>query len=293
MQPAADAKGVRMRSIVDLGTTPVAGDADRLQQVIWNLISNAVKFTPRGQQIVVRLRRVDQQVELAVSDTGVGIAPSFLPHIFERFRQADSRFSREHGGLGLGLAISRHIIEMHGGTIEAESAGVGKGATFCVRLPVMSAAAGLLPDEGPLNALVGAARAPTTRLDGIYVVAVDDDDDALEMVREILEGAGAEVTTAQSGADALEILKRRPPQALVCDIGMPGMDGFELIGRVRLLSRADGGGVPAAALTAYARSEDRTRALRAGFQMHLAKPIDPAELLDSVRALAGWDESLF
>ena len=293
MQPAADAKGVRLHGVIDPGAIPVAGDADRLQQVIWNLISNAVKFTPRGEQIMVRLERLESHVEMIVSDTGIGIAPAFLPHIFERFRQADSRFSREHGGLGLGLAISRHIVEMHGGTIEASSAGVGKGAAFCVRLPVMSAHAAAAPEGVPSGTAVEASRDQRTRLDGVFVVAVDDDTDALEMVREILEAAGAEVTTAQTGEDALDLLKSRPPQVLVCDIGMPGMDGFDLIGRIRQMSRADGGGVPAAALTAYARSEDRTRALRAGFQMHLAKPIDPEELLTSVKALADWNESLF
>jgi len=293
MQPAADAKGVHVQGAIDPGATPVPGDADRLQQVIWNLISNAVKFTPRGEHIMVRLERHESHVEMTVSDTGIGIAPSFLPHIFERFRQADSRFSREHGGLGLGLSISRHIVEMHGGTIEASSAGLGKGASFSVKLPVMLSLAPAAVDGAVVGVPVEVPRGQRTRLDGIHVVAVDDDGDSLEMVREILEGAGAEVTIAQSGEIALDLLKRRPPEVLVCDIGMPGMDGFDLIGRVRQMSRADGGGVPAAALTAYARSEDRTRALRAGFQMHLAKPIDPQELLTSVKALASWDESLF
>ena len=293
MQPAADAKGVRIQTVIDPVVTPVAGDADRLQQVIWNLVSNAVKFTPRGEGILVRLARTDSHVEITVSDTGIGIAQGFLPHIFERFRQADGRFSRQHGGLGLGLSISRHIVEMHGGTIEAASAGVGKGATFTVRLPIMIAVAGLPPERGRVEAVVGVSRPQRTRLDGVRVVAVDDDDDALEMLREILEAAGAEVMTARTGAEALDLLTQERPQVLVCDIGMPGMDGFELITRVRHLPVAEGGGVPAAALTAYARSEDRTRALRAGYQMHLAKPIDPEELLASVRALSIWDESMF
>ena len=279
--------------VIGLVVTPVAGDADRLQQVIWNLVSNAVKFTPRGEGILVRLARTESHVEITVSDTGIGMSQGFLPHIFERFRQADGRFSRQHGGLGLGLSISRHIVEMHGGTIEAASAGVGKGATFTVRLPIMIAVAGVPPQRGRAEAVVGVPRPQRTRLDGVRVVAVDDDDDALEMLREILESAGAEVLTARTGAGALDLLKRERPQVLVCDIGMPVMDGFELIAQVRQLPVVEGGGVPAAALTAYARSEDRTRALRAGYQMHLAKPIDPEELLASVNALSNWDELMF
>ncbi len=294
MQPAAEAKGVRIQTVIfDPVVTPVAGDADRLQQVIWNLVSNAVKFTPRGEGILVQLARTDSHVEITVSDTGTGISQEFLPHIFERFRQADGRFSRQHGGLGLGLSISRQIVEMHGGTIEAASAGVGEGATFTVRLPIMNAIAGLPPRRGRVKAVVGVPRPQRTRLDSVRVVAVDDDDDALEMLREILEAAGAKVMTARTGAEALHLLTQERPQVLVCDIGMPGMDGFELITRVRHLPVVEGGGVPAAALTAYARSEDRTRALRAGYQMHLSKPIDPEELLASVKALSIWDESMF
>jgi CheY-like chemotaxis protein len=229
---------------------------------------------------------------MIVSDTGMG-SHGVPPARIRTLPPGRQPVSREHGGLGLGLAISRHIVEMHGGTIEASSAGSGRGATFVVKLPAMLAPAGVAPEPALIGAAVDTPRAPRTRLDGIHVVAVDDDSDALEMVREILEAAGAEVITAQTGEDALGILKRRPPQVLVCDIGMPGMDGFELIGQVRQMPRTAGGGVPAAALTAYARSEDRTRALRAGFQMHLAKPIDPDELVASVKALASWDESLF
>jgi signal transduction histidine kinase len=288
VQPAADARGVRLETVIDPRAAPVAGDSDRLQQVIWNLLSNAVKFTPRGGRVQVQVARVNSHVEVTVSDTGVGIAPDFLPHMFERFRQADSRFSREHGGLGLGLAIARHMVEMHGGTIWATSEGIGRGATFRMTLPVMIVHSEPLLDEQRLHPTAGHGRSDPSlvRLDGVHVLAVDDDDDALELLREILESAGARVTTAASATEALSRLDVSTPDVILSDVGMPGMDGFELISRVRDASGAEYGKVPAAALTAYARSEDRTRALRAGFQMHLAKPIDPGELLAAVHALA-------
>jgi len=287
VQPAADARGVRIESIVEPHAPAIAGDPDRLQQVVWNLLSNAVKFTPRGGRVQVRLTRVDLHDEVVVSDTGAGIASGFLPYIFERFRQADSRFSREHGGLGLGLAIAKQLVEMHGGTIAAESEGEGRGATFRVRLPIMIAQPESVGGERlRTTASRASAAAAPVRLDGIHVLAVDDDQDALLMLREILEGAGAAVTTAGSAQGALEALPGCRPDVLLTDLGMPGMDGFELIARVRQAVDAPFGNVPAAALTAYARSEDRTRALRSGFQMHLAKPIDPAELVAAVSVLA-------
>ncbi|HKT78899.1 MAG TPA: ATP-binding protein [Vicinamibacterales bacterium] len=292
VQPAADAKGVRIHADIDPDAAQIMGDPDRLQQVIWNLLSNAVKFTPSGERIWVRLERASGQVEIAVIDTGVGISPAFLPHVFERFRQADSRISRQHGGLGLGLAISRHIVEMHGGTIEAHSDGPDKGSTFVVRLPSARRESDLSRRLEPRAANVGSAPNRPS-LSGVRVLAVDDDDDSLEMLREILEAAGAEVRTAQNGEEAIDLLRNGRFGVLVSDLGMPGMDGFELIGRVRHLSVAEGGRTPAAALTAYARSEDRTRSLRSGFQMHLSKPIEPEELLISVKALSEWDESMF
>jgi CheY-like chemotaxis protein len=292
VQPAADAKGVRIHVNIDPEASTLTGDPDRLQQVFWNLLSNAVKFTDRDGLISVSLGRTAAMVEVAVKDSGAGIATEFLPHVFERFRQADSRLSRAHGGLGLGVSISRHIVEMHGGTIEAASDGPGTGAAFIVRIPAAQIPAPELRG-GLERRIADAPHGDRPSLERVEVLAVDDDGDSLELLREILEGAGATVWTARNGEEALAVLKRRQPRVLVSDIGMPGMDGFELIGRVRHLPVREGGRIPAAALTAYARSEDRTRTLRAGFQMHLAKPIEPHELLVSVKALADWDESMF
>ena len=287
VQPAADAKGLRIQTIIDPRVGPVSGDPGRLQQVVWNLMSNAVKFTPKKGRVQVRLERVNSHVELVVSDTGAGIRPDFLPYVFERFRQADGGTTRRTGGLGLGLAIVRHIVEMHGGTVEASSAGEGKGATFRVRLPLMI----VQPDatetrrEHPRTerreALTGLAD-----LKGIHVFAIDDEEDALQLLRVVLETAGAEVTTHSSPLTALERIAEVRPQVLVVDLGMPEMDGFELIARLRKSKDPAIRAIPAAALTAFARSEDRTKALRSGFEMHLAKPVDPGELVASVATLA-------
>jgi PAS domain S-box-containing protein len=281
VQPAAEAKGVDLHTSVDPRAAPVAADPDRLQQVLWNLLSNAVKFTPSGGRVEVTLERQDSHVEIVVADTGIGIAPEFLPHLFERFRQGDSRFAREFGGLGLGLAIARHLVEMHGGTITAASEGPGKGATFRVTLPVMSMAAVASRERGEIG-----PRVDGQRLDGLHVLVADDEDDALIMLREVLESAGARVTTAKSAEETLGLLALEAPDLLLSDIGMPGIDGFELIRRVRQLP-SPVRHVPAAAVTAYARTEDRDRALRSGFQVHLTKPIDPGELLTAVQSLAG------
>jgi CheY-like chemotaxis protein len=250
-------------------------------------LSNAVKFTPDGGRAEVRLQRVNSHVELAVSDTGVGIRPDFLPHVFERFRQAEAGTTRKMGGLGLGLSIVRHIVEMHGGTVQASSEGEGKGATFHVRLPLM------IVHPAPLEGSGEHPRTPATTLlagleylRGIRVLAIDDEADALALLRLVLEIAGAEVETCSSGTAALEQLKTFKPDVLVVDLGMPQMDGFEFIARLRSSSTGNLGNLPAAALTAFARSEDRTKALRGGFQMHLAKPIDPGELVAAVSALA-------
>ena len=287
VQPAADAKGVKVHALVDPRATPVSGDPDRLQQVVWNLLSNAVKFTPKGGNVQVRLERVDSHVEIVVSDTGIGIKKDFLPYAFERFRQGESGPARKTGGLGLGLAIVRHIVEMHGGVVLAQSAGEGQGSTFTVTLPLMSVqmpATAPYSREHPLTAphhkLEGLGD-----LSGVHVLAVDDEVDSLGLLRVVLESAGARVTTASSGPTALEILEISTPDVLVADIGMPEMDGFELIKRVRSLPKADVRDLPAAALTAFARSEDRTKALRQGFEMHLAKPVDPGELVASVATL--------
>ena len=286
IQPAADAKGVHVQSIVDPQVGPVSGDPSRLQQVVWNLVSNAVKFTPKQGRVQVRLQRVNSHVEIVVADTGIGIRPDFLPYVFERFRQAEAGTTRKTGGLGLGLAIVRHIVEMHGGTVEASSPGENQGATFRVRLPVMI----VHPDavesrrEHPRTerraALTGLAG-----LEGIHVAAIDDEEDALTLLRIVLESAGARVTTFSSPLAALERIAAVKPHVIVVDLGMPELDGFDLIARIRKSTDPAIRSIPAAALTAFARSEDRTKALRSGFEMHLAKPVDPGELVASIATL--------
>jgi PAS domain S-box-containing protein len=287
VRPAAELRGIRIESILDSGDAPVFGDPERLQQVLWNLISNAVKFTERGGRVQVRLERVNSHVELVVSDTGIGIAPEFLPHVFERFRQADAGMTREHGGLGLGLAITRHLVEMHGGTIEVSSGGRGMGSTFTIKLPLMILHMASGPDTRVHpRAHRSGIEVSMSALAGVSVLVVDDDADALMMVREILEAAGAQVTTADSAIEALKLIDIIQPDVLLADVGMPKMSGFELITQIRQSPNAAVREVPAAALTAYARSEDRANALRRGFQLHLAKPIDPAELMAAIASLA-------
>jgi signal transduction histidine kinase/ActR/RegA family two-component response regulator len=287
IMPAADAKGIRIEAVLDPHAAPISGDPERLQQVLWNLLSNAVKFTNRGGKIQVRLERVNSHVEVIVSDTGIGIPPEFLPHVFERFRQADAGITRERGGLGLGLSIARQLTEMHGGTIEASSGGPGTGATFRVKLPLMIVhpAASDAERAHPRTSFAGGP-IPMGDLRGLHVLAVDDDADALALVAELLEAVGARVTMAQSAKEALHHLAAERPDVLVADLGMPQTDGFQLIEQVRRHADRAVRDLPAAALTAYARSDDRVRALRAGFQIHLAKPIDPAELVTTVAALA-------
>ena len=286
VQPAADAKGVRLHALIDPGAGPVSGDPDRLQQVIWNLVSNAVKFTPKGGRIQVRLERINSHVDIVVSDSGIGIRPEFLPYVFDRFRQAESGTTRKTGGLGLGLAIVRHIVEMHGGTVLAASPGDGQGATFRVRLPLMIVHQERIDArrEHPRTERLDRLE-PLADLEGTHVLAVDDEEDALTLLRVVLEAAGATVTTLDSPAAALERLASIKPDVLVVDLGMPDMDGFELISRIRASAPPDVRNVPAAALTAFARSEDRTKALRSGFEMHLAKPVDPGELVASIVTL--------
>ncbi|MEO7273933.1 MAG: ATP-binding protein, partial [Vicinamibacterales bacterium] len=283
--PAADAKGVRLETMLD-PEAPVSGDPERLLQILWNLLTNAVKFTTRGGKVQVRLARVNSSVEVSVSDTGIGIAPEFLPHVFERFRQADAGISRERGGLGLGLSIAKQLAEMHGGTIEALSGGRGQGATFRLQLPLMIVHPPRDVSERvhPRSA-AGARAMPIGDLKGVRVLAVDDDRDALTLVAEVLDAAGAQVTTAGSAEEALRSLEADPPSVLITDLGMPHVDGFQLIEQVRRHRNPVVRRMPAAALTAYARSDDRVKALRAGFQVHLAKPIDPAELVTTIAAL--------
>ena len=286
--PAADAKRLHIHMVIDPQIGTVSGDPARLQQVVWNLLSNAVKFTPKGGRVQVRLERVNSSVEIVVSDTGIGIPADFLPHIFERFRQADSGTARQRGGLGLGLAIASNLVDMHGGTIRATSGGEGQGATFRVRLPLMAVQPASPAEEKRVHPR---QERPTSlsslaSLAGTHVLAVDDDPDARRLLKEILEAAGARVTTASSALAAFNAIQEARPDVIVADLGMPIVDGYELIKRLR--QSADGAlrAIPAAALTAYARSEDRAKALESGFEMHLSKPIDPAELVASIRALA-------
>lgn len=287
-RPAADAKQIRVQILLDPRAGVVAADPERLQQVFWNLLSNAIKFTPKGGRVQVQLQRVNSHVEVSVSDTGQGIDAEFLPHVFDRFRQADSSSRRAHGGLGLGLAIVRNIVELHGGRVHATSRGEGQGATFSVELPLSI----LHPSVAPVRVHPRTSEVvpfqPARTLDGVRVLVVDDEPDTLETIETILAQCGAEVRTASSAASALETLQQWTPHLIVSDIGMPGDDGYALIQRVRALAPDAGGQVPAIALTAYARVEDRLRVLAAGFQMHVPKPIEPAELVAVISSVAAW-----
>jgi PAS domain S-box-containing protein len=287
VKPAVDAKQTQLACTLDERAGEVLGDPGRLQQVVWNMVSNAVKFTPRGGQVRVVLRDRGDVVEISVSDDGRGIDPRFLPYVFEPFRQADGGISRITGGLGLGLAITRHLVELHGGTIEASSEGLAKGATFTVTLPTVAAARKVAPPSVDMRK--PDKRKPdssTQQLDGLRVLMVDDEPDARDLVRAVLEHSGSIVRTASSVRTALAALHDEVPDVLISDIGMPGESGYDLIRQVRALSPAEGGNVPAAALTAYARAEDRRKVLGAGFMMHVPKPVDPAELIAVVAALA-------
>jgi CheY-like chemotaxis protein/anti-sigma regulatory factor (Ser/Thr protein kinase) len=290
VRPAADAKNVRLQVLLDPDAGTLNGDASRLQQVVWNLVSNAVKFTPKGGRVYVQMQRQDSHVEIVVADSGVGIAPAFLPHVFQPFRQQDATATRAHGGLGLGLAIVKHLVELHGGTIEARSDGEGKGATFVVRVPVSPLrSASLTP---PANAVSrrgdshGALHCPP-ELEGLHVLVCEDEPDARELLESILTGCKAKVTLAASVTEALDRFSENIPDVIVSDIGMPEASGYELIRRIRALPADKGGRVPAVALTAYASMADRTRALMEGFQNHVAKPTEPQELLAAIAALAG------
>jgi len=287
LRPAAEAKEIRLQLQLDSPAGQVSGDPDRLQQVMWNLVSNAIKFTPKGGRVIVRLERVESHVEVTVSDTGRGIAPEFLPHVFDRFRQADQTTSRAQGGLGLGLAIVRQLVELHGGTVGVESAGVGHGATFTVSLP-LAAARGEADDveEVHSQAFTSSGFACPPQIEGLRVLVVDDDVDARELLQVILENCGARVRTASSAAAALEAIRADVFDVLISDIGMPEEDGYSLIAKVRALGKERGGSLPAAALTAYAGEEDRIRVLRSGFQIHVPKPVSPSELVAVVANLA-------
>jgi CheY-like chemotaxis protein len=294
---SADAKGIRLQVVLDPAAGPVRADPDRLQQCFWNLLTNAIKFTPRGGRVQVGLERVNSHVEVCVTDTGQGISPEFLPHVFERFRQADATTTRRHGGLGLGLSIVKHLVELHGGSVRAKSPGEGQGATFCIELPLMVVHPGEpeAPRAHPRGGGGGGGGSPGTAwpapadrpsLAGVSVLVVDDEMDARFLIRRVLEDCGAQVTLASSADEGLEALRSERVDMIVSDIGMPDIDGYEFIRRVRAMGAEEGGRTPAAALTAFARSEDRTRALRAGYQTHVAKPVEPAELTAVVASLA-------
>ncbi|WP_433929470.1 PAS domain-containing protein [Sorangium cellulosum] len=287
LAPTARAKDIEI--CVELGEAlgHLSGDPDRLQQVMWNLLSNAVKFTPKRGRVTVRAARSEAQVVIAVTDNGKGIARAFLPYVFERFRQGDSSPTRAYGGLGLGLAIVRHLVELHGGTVEADSPGEGWGATFTVTLPAQNALLGARGGPPPAPRPAALEDDGSTPLNGLHVLLVEDEPDAREMIAFVLEATGAQVTAAGSTGEAMGLLERLSPDVLVSDIGMPGESGYALIKQVRATGRDEIRGIPAVALTAYARIEDRRRALMAGFQKHVPKPIDPSCLVKVIADLAG------
>jgi PAS domain S-box-containing protein len=284
IKPAAEAKNIRLQLIVDPSTGPVFGDAERLQQVVWNLLSNAVKFTPNGGRIQVSVERVDSNVEITVTDNGKGIDPDFLPNAFSRFTQADGSTTRVFGGLGLGLAIVKSIVELHGGTVEAWSEGEGKGASFKILLPVCSDRKKFAAIHE--QALEEVALISPPELAGLRILVVDDELDTCEMVSTAFEQCDAAVRIARSGAEALDLMDKWLPDVMIADIGMPLMDGYELMKQIRVRDLDAGGKVPAVALSAMARIEDRVKALSAGFQMHVAKPVELNELRTVVASLA-------
>jgi signal transduction histidine kinase/ActR/RegA family two-component response regulator len=280
VQPGADAKQLRLLTLVEPDLPPVLGDPIRLEQVVWNLLTNALKFSQPGGTVEVLLRLKAQHVEISVTDSGAGIAPAFLPHVFERFRQADASTTRTHGGLGIGLSIVKHLVELHGGHVEAASAGEGCGATFTVSLPIVRSADDALAFQDE----VFDRDAARPSLSTVSVLVVDDDEDSRELVEEILRQSGALVTTAARASEALSLLATFHPDAIVSDIGLPGEDGYEFIRRVRGLG-GQHQSIPALALTAFARPEDREKALAAGFQMHIAKPVEPTVLVTALARL--------
>ncbi|HEV2914815.1 MAG TPA: ATP-binding protein [Pyrinomonadaceae bacterium] len=284
VRPAADAKGIRLQVILEPLVGPISGDAERLQQILWNLLSNAIKFTPKGGRVQVRLARINSSVEISVSDTGQGISAEFLPYVFERFRQADHTTTRRHGGLGLGMAITRHLVELHGGTISAHSPGADQGSTFILRLPVtirhnQERPSTLSAEQQSTADEYDAQLEELPRLDGLHVLVVDDERDARDLLTTVLTQSGAQVTAVGTVSDALEKLRTVKPDLLVSDIAMPNENGYSLIRKVRSLEKMQGGRIPAIALTAHARSSDRMHALSAGYQMHVPKPVEPAELV--------------
>jgi signal transduction histidine kinase len=286
MKPTAQAKQISLQVNLDSDASLISGDPDRLQQIIWNLLSNAIKFTPTGGSVEINLERVGAYAQIAVADTGQGISAEFLPYVFERFRQADTSTTRKFGGLGLGLSIARHLVELHGGVIQVESAGDGQGATFTVMFPVLTEYEETSEDSNPVEQSQNDTVTDQPSLKGLRVLVVDDDADSRAVISEMLLQFGAEVLTAASADDALQALELWSPDVLLSDIEMPNEDGYSLLRKVRSREGRSGGLIPAAALTAYGRSKDRVRALKAGYQIYLPKPVDPHELAMVVASLA-------
>ena len=289
VRPAAEAKNVRLKTVLDPWAGIVSGDADRLQQILWNLLSNAIKFTPKDGSVQVRLERVDSHIEIVISDTGKGIRPEFLPFVFDRFRQADSTLTREHGGLGLGLSIVRHLVEMQGGTVRADSAGENLGATFTVKLPlrVIHQEPEIIQPERVESSVADVAFNCPPELEGMRVLIVDDEEDARRLLLLVLEQCKAGVRACASVSEALAEVEEWEPDVIVSDIEMPGEDGYTFIRKLRAMEAERGGRIPAIALTAHARTEDRMRALSSGYQMHVPKPVEPAELAVVIASLTG------
>ena len=287
IRPSADLKQIQLEMKIDPKAGPVSGDPDRLQQVIWNLLSNAVKFTPAAGKIDVRLTGANSHVEIIVSDTGQGIHPEFLPHVFDRFRQADGSKTRRHGGLGLGLAIVRNLVELHGGSVKADSDGEGKGTVFTISLPCVGVRTQLSPRQQRLS-VSSTPGEGNPELHGVRILAVEDDTDSREMLEMVLRSQGAEVISVSSVQDAFQILNRPEwkPEVLVSDLGMPEEDGYDLIKKLRARPAHDGGAIPAIAITGYAGNEEGKRALQAGFQRHLTKPVNWSQLVETIATLA-------
>jgi PAS domain S-box-containing protein len=293
VRPAAEAKGIQLQSPVTSAAELISGDANRLQQVVWNLLSNAIKFTPQGGRVEIRLDRTNSHIQIQVTDTGKGISPSFLPYVFDRFRQADSSITRSHGGLGLGLSIVRQLVELHGGTVQAESPGEGQGATFTVKLPLITESSKAIKNGRPAESHFLTSSSPHSLtpsspqpLTGLRVLVVDDEIDTREYLLTVLEEYGAEAIGVASVSQAILEIKHLLPDVLVSDIGMPDEDGYSLIRKLRALEVDQGAKIPAVAVTAYAREEDRQQAIAAGFQMHISKPIEPTQLVSVVASLA-------
>ena len=290
VRPEAGSKGVLVESTIEPEFPPIAGDAERLQQIIWNLLSNAIKFTPAGGRVSVQLRKLENDAEISVRDSGIGIDVQFLPHVFDRFRQANSATTRVHGGLGLGLSIVRELVQLHDGTVQVHSDGEGKGSVFTVRLPLAGPKTPTVAEAGiRLDDVVEklATLDASAVLRGLKILVVDDEQDTRDFVRAVLERCGSDVRTAASAQEALDFIVANRPDFVISDVGMPGEDGFSLISKLRALPADRGGETPAVALTAYARPDDRLRLLRSGFQIHVPKPVEPAELVVAIASIAG------